>query len=210
MRDLRKMVQLVFLGVFLIVIVQGQLFIWLGLFVIGLLSSVFFGRFYCGYICPMSTAMRLTSKLSRKLKWQTKSVPKILQTKWLPWLVLLLMVATMFVSKRILRQEFPLLLVLLLISVVVTLKYEEWVFHNHMCPYGALFNLFAKNPGYATRVDPSQCIGCKKCEPVCPSQCIRVDDETSVAKIHPSTCHQCQACAVICPKKAIHYTGGQK
>lgn len=210
MKKARLFFQLLFLVIFFFVIAQGSMFIWLGLFMVSLFGAVFFGRFYCGYICPMNTVMGVTGKLSKKFKWQTKSVPRLLKTKWMPWLVLFVMGVTMMLSKKILHQELPLLIILMLLSVVVTLKYEEWVFHNHICPYGALLSLMAKKPRYATQVDRLDCIGCKKCESVCPSKAIQVDSETKIANINTSICHQCQACAVICPKDAINYTGGKK
>lgn len=205
MNKIRKFIQFIFLFVFLFVIAQGNMFIWLGLFIINLLGALVFGRFYCGYICPMNTVMGVSSKLSKKLNWQTKSVPKIFKTQWLPWVVLLSMVIAMLLSKKVLHQELPLLIILMLISVVVTLKYEEWIFHNHICPYGALLSLAGKRPRFSTKVEISKCIGCKKCESVCASMAISVDSESKIANIDQAICHQCQACAVICPKDAIHY-----
>lgn len=186
------------------------MFIWLGLFLISLIGATIFGRFYCGYICPMNTVMGATGILSKKLNWRTKSVPKVLQSKYLPWIVLLLMIGTMVLSKKVFHQEVPILILLMGVSVLVTLRYEEWVFHNHICPYGALLSLTGRWARFSTKVEPDLCIGCKKCETICPSKSIRVDSLTKVAQIDPSTCHQCQSCTMVCPKNVIHYTGRQK
>jgi len=205
MKKIRKSVQLAFLVLFLFVIAKGNMFIWLGLFLISLIGARLFGRFYCGYICPMNTVMGVTSKFSKKLNWQTNNVPKFLKTRWLPWLVLLLMVISMILAKKILKQELPILIILMVISVVVTFRYEKWVFHNHFCPYGALLSLTGKRARFSTEVDSSLCIGCKKCESICPSKSIVVDDGNKVAQIDKATCHQCQKCTSICPVNAIHY-----
>lgn len=210
MKKYRKLIQLAFLFIFFFIIVKGNMFIWLGLFLISLIGSVIFGRFYCGYICPMNTVMGATGNLSKKLNWSTKSVPKVLQSKYLPWIVLVLMFGTMVLSKKVFHQEVPILIVLMIVSVLVTLRYEEWVFHNHICPYGALLSITGRWARFSTKVEPDLCIGCKKCETVCPSKSIRVDSITKVALIDQSTCHQCQACTMVCPKNAIHYTGRQK
>lgn len=182
------------------------MFIWLGLFLVSLFSATIFGRFYCGYICPMNTVMGATGKLSKKLNWRTKSVPKVLQSKYLPWIVLILMVVTMVLSKKVFHQEVPILILLMTVSILVTLRYEEWVFHNHICPYGALLSVTGRGARFSTKVEQDLCIGCKKCETVCPSKAISVDRLTKVAQIDQSTCHQCQACTMVCPKNAIHYT----
>lgn len=179
--------------------------IWLGLFVVSLVAALLFGRFYCGYICPMNTVMSVSENIAQKFGWQTKKVPSFLQSKMLPWMVLVIMVLSMILSKKVLHKNIPILLVLLLVSVIITLKYEQWVFHNHICPFGALLGVtggFARN---STKVDQNKCIGCKLCEGVCPSKAIKVDNDSKKAFINSSLCHQCQTCTEICPQDAIHY-----
>lgn len=205
MKKIRITSQIIFLIFFLFVIVNGNMVLWLGVFLLSLLGAAVFGRFYCGYICPMNTAMGVTAKLGKRLNWQTKYVPKVLKSKSLPWIVLVLMIVTMIVSKRVLQLELPILLILMAMSILVTLRYEEYVFHNHVCPYGALLSLTGKGAKYSTRVESSQCMGCKKCEKVCSSMAVKVEDLTKVAKIDPALCHQCQACTLVCPTKAICY-----
>jgi len=205
MKNIRIMTQIIFLIFFSFVIVNGNMVLWLGIFLLSLLGAAVFGRFYCGYICPMNTVMGVTAKLAKRLNWQTKSVPKVLKSKILPWIVLVLMIATMIVSKRVLQLELPILMILMALSILVTLRYEEYVFHNHVCPYGALLSLTGKGAKFSTKVDISKCIGCKKCEKVCPSMAVIVEDQTKVAKIDSALCHQCQACALVCPTKAIRY-----
>jgi len=205
MKRIRILIQIVFFITFLLVIVNGNMVLWLGIFMVSLLGATVFGRFYCGYICPMNTAMGVTGKLAKRLNWQTKSVPKALKSQLLPWIVLILMIATMIASKRVLQLELPILLILMALSIVITLRYEEWVFHNHVCPYGALLSLTGKGARFSTNVDASLCIGCKKCEKVCPSMAVKVDHTSKRAKIDLALCHQCQACTLVCPTKAISY-----
>ncbi|MDF1617482.1 4Fe-4S binding protein [Petrocella sp. FN5] len=206
MKKIRIVTQIIFLIFFSFVIVSGNMVLWLGVFLLSLLGAAVFGRFYCGYICPMNTAMGVTANLAKRLNWQTKSVPKVLKSKILPWMILALMIATMIVSKRVLQLELPILLILMVLSIVITLRYEEWVFHNHVCPYGALLSLTGKGAKFSTKVDSSLCIGCKKCEKVCSSMAVKMEDISKVAKIDSALCHQCQACTIICPTKAIRYT----
>jgi len=137
---------------------------------------------------------------------KTFKVPRLLQTEVLPWVVLVVMMITMIASKNVLHREIPILLILMGMSVLVTLKFEQWVFHNHICPYGALLRLTGKYAKYSTQVEQTKCIGCKKCVSVCPSKAINVGKENRVAVINPSLCHQCQeVCSQVCPKDVIHY-----
>ncbi|NLJ94805.1 MAG: 4Fe-4S binding protein [Clostridiaceae bacterium] len=41
--------------------------VWLILYGLSLLAALFFGRLYCGYLCPMNTLMQPTARLSKKL-----------------------------------------------------------------------------------------------------------------------------------------------
>lgn len=130
MKKYRRLIQLAFLFIFFLIIAKGNMFIWLGLFLVSLVGATIFGRFYCGYVCPINTVMVATGKLPKKLNLRAKSVPKVLQSKYLPWIVLILMVGTMVLSKKIFHQEVPTLILLMAVSVLVTLRDEEWVFHN--------------------------------------------------------------------------------
>jgi len=51
-------------------------------------------------------------------------------------------------------------------------------------------------------VDQELCIGCGKCEEVCPYGAIEVIDGNAV--IDPNLCHLCMRCVEECPKGAIY------
>ncbi|MHC1590965.1 MAG: hydrogenase iron-sulfur subunit, partial [Candidatus Helarchaeales archaeon] len=60
-------------------------------------------------------------------------------------------------------------------------------------------------------VDPSLCIGCQICEPLCPYGAIgiKVEEGKRVSEVNPLLCKGCGCCAVECPASAIkmrHFT----
>lgn len=202
----RFWIQLAFLGLFTLILMSGKMVLWLGIFVLSLLIGKVYGRFYCGYICPMNTTMQWAEKVSQRFGWQRGGTPKFLSHKWIPWGVLVLMGVSMILSKRILKFDMPVLIVLIVISIGLTLRYKQEVFHNHVCPYGALLKATGHSPVYTTQVDYNACIGCHKCEKVCPSGAIQVNTNTRKASVDPSICHQCtDNCAGVCPVNAIAY-----
>lgn len=198
--------RVLFLGLFLYLVINGNMMIWLALFALSLVVAIFFGRLYCGYVCPMNTVMIPVEWISKKLKWQNSTAPKWLEKGILPWVFLGVSIVAMILSKKMLHIELPLLLIWLAISVLVTLRYKPYIFHNLICPFGVLQKTFGKFAIFTKIVDKSACIGCKKCEKVCPSKSIIVSSEDNKAKIYTKLCHQCPNCSDVCPTAAINYT----
>ena len=192
-------------GLFLFLILNGKMMIWLGIFVVSLLLALFFGRLYCGYVCPMNTIMGPIEWLSKKLNMQTEKTPNWLKIGLLPWIALGISVVVMVLSKRALHVNLPILFIWLAISILATLRYKPEVFHNYICPFGVLQRVFGRAMIFSKKVDAELCIGCKKCEKVCPSMAIAVNGEDRKAEISKSLCHQCNNCSAACPVSAIRY-----
>lgn len=201
----RKGIQFIFLALFGWLIWKGNMGIWLGILGISVVMSLFFGRFYCGYICPMSPVMTWTEKLSRKIGLQRKVLPNFLEKDFLPWLVLAVMIGGMLAGKRALGADIPVLLILVGISAFVTLFYKQELFHRYLCPYSGFLGLAGGRAGKSKKVDAQFCNGCRSCMAVCPSGAISIRPETKRAVIDAAHCHQCTECGEICPKDAIAY-----
>lgn len=204
MKSITTLIRLAFLALFVILIAQGKMVLWLALFAASLLVELAFGRLYCGYVCPMNTVMIPTDWLARKLKIQKQTSPTWLNSGLFAWIMLGLSAAAMLLARRLTGINLPILPILLIISVLVTLRYHPSVFHNLLCPFGAIQKLFAKVPFLSHRVRPSACTGCRKCEKVCPSRAVQVKSDRK-AHITDLLCLQCANCAQICPKSAISY-----
>ncbi|HBK67076.1 MAG TPA: hypothetical protein DEB05_12675 [Firmicutes bacterium] len=205
MRYLVTGVRWLFFAVFVVLLATGKLMLWFGLYAVSLVAALFFGRIYCGYVCPMNTLMIPAEWISKKLKLETESTPKWLKKGELPWLFLVLSVAAMLFFKKRLGVNLPILPIWLVIAVLVTLRYKPLVFHNLVCPFGALQRIVGRFALFAKKVDPKACIGCKRCEEVCPSGAIAVVGDEKKAVINTALCHQCTNCQEVCPKDVIHF-----
>ncbi len=204
-KHVRSILQILSLILFAFLVIASKTKLWLLLFVVTTLLTPFFGRIYCGYMCPMNTGMRLSEIISKKTKIRTSAIPKFLRSKVLGWIVLLVSVALMIGSRKILHREFPVLIVLVALSMLLALRYESWVIHNNLCPFGAILTLVGRKSFFKTLVDTDKCVGCKKCEKVCHAKAIQVNMDTRRASITQALCHQCQECTNICPVNAITY-----
>lgn len=180
--------------------------LWFALYGVSLLAALVFGRIYCGYICPMNTLMIPTEKISKKLGIQKEEAPKWLRSGKFAWVALIGSVLVMLLSKRMFKINLPVLLIWLVASVIITLRYKPFVFHNYICPFGVLQKLFGKFAIFSERVDKDGCIGCGLCEKVCPSQAVVVKKVDNKAEIDTALCLQCTNCQQVCPKNTIQYT----
>jgi len=154
----------------------------------------------------MNTVMIPTEWISKKLKIQTGKTPKWLEKGILPWFLLGISVAIMLLFKRMVHINIPVLLIWLAISFLVTLRFKPHVYHNLICHFVALQKTFGGFAIFSKNVDRMACIGCKKCEKVCPSRSIIVSDEDAKAVITTKLCHQCTNCTDVCPSAAIEYS----
>lgn len=206
MKYITNIIRILFLALFIFLLANGKVLLWLALFAVSLVAALIFGRVYCGYACPMNTLMIPIEWLSKKLKLQTADTPKWLKNGYFTWITLGISVAVMLLSKRLLHVDLPILPFWLVMSILITLRYKPAVFHNLICPFGALQRTFGRFARLSEKVDKDACVGCKLCEKACPSNAIVVSSEDKKAVINTALCHQCIKCQQVCPKDAIHYS----
>lgn len=205
MKYIINIIRVLFLALFLLLLVTGKTMLWLALFGISLVAALIFGRVYCGYVCPMNTLMLPAGWLSKKMKLQTGNTPRWLKNGCFTWITLAVSIAVMLLSKKLLHIDLPILPFWLAIAVLVALRYKPAVFHNLICPFGALQRLFGRFARLSEKVDKNACTGCKQCEKACPSNAIIVSPENKKAAIKAALCHQCTNCRQVCPQNAISY-----
>ena len=199
-------IRVLFFALFIFLLLNGKMMLWIALYAVSLLVALLFGRVYCGYVCPMNTLMIPTEWLSKKLKLQTDKSPKWLRSGKFAWFALIGSIAVMLLAKKVLHKNIPILLIWLVVSILITLRYKPAVFHNLICPFGAIQKVFGRFAKFSEKVNKESCIGCKLCEKVCPSEAIEVKSIDKKAKIETSLCLQCTNCQQVCPKNAIHYS----
>jgi len=196
-------IRIMFLALFIFLVIKGKTMLWFALFGVSLILALFFGRIYCGYICPMNTIMSPVEWLSKKLKLQTNKIPKLLISGKIAWIGLGLSILTMLIFKKFMKINLPIMMIWLVISVIVSLRYKPSVFHNLICPFGTLQRLFGKFAFFTKKVDANSCVGCMLCKKACPADAIKIENNKAI--INKSLCHQCTKCQDVCPKNAIHY-----
>ena len=200
---LRIISEVLFLGVFSILLYINNLQKWLPIFAAGAILSLFFSRFYCGWMCQMKTLFRPINWIYGILGIKRLKTPGVFKYKVVRYIVLGLMLASMVLTMKF-KIKVNLLLYVTIASVVVTLIFEESFWHSHVCPYGTILSLSSKPAKLSVKIDENQCTACGLCQKVCPAEAI-VTLDTKKRKITTNSCLTCFKCQEVCPSKAISY-----
>ncbi len=199
---LRKFVQVLSLVLFVGLIALGKMQLWMLIFGGSLLLSTFFGRFYCGYICPINTGMKAIDSISDKKKRKRKSVPKFFKSPIIRYLILALFLGTMAIVFKT-GKKLPVLPVLFATGIVITIFFRPEFWHRYLCPYGSLLSVFSKFNKKTYMVHNEDCIKCGKCVKACPADAYIWEDRKDYPFIIKNECLKCGRCIEACPTDSI-------
>lgn len=199
----RKGVQVFALLVFILMLVLGKVQLWMAIFGVSLLLSTYFGRFYCGYLCPINTGMELIDDHAEKNKRKRKAVPEIGKKAWIRYGVLALFLGAMIVVFKT-GKKLPVLPVLFGLGITITIFYKPEFWHRYLCPYGTLLSIFSKFNRKSYVIEEENCIKCGKCVRACPADAIVWENKNDYPVIIQNECMQCGRCKEVCPSDAIH------
>ncbi len=163
------------------------------------LFTLFYGRSYCGWVCPLGAAQELINKLTRKElisnKWKSR-------LQYIKYGVLLLMIPltligvyiqgpTINVNKFINASVLLTTIILLLLSLIT---YRPWC--NYFCPFGAMLGLISKLSFNKIRLTK----GCDKCN-ACGSAC--GSNAIINGRVTERECIKCGKCVKACSLNSL-------
>lgn len=205
----RLCVQILALATFVAATVVGVIQAWFLVFALGVLLSLRWGRLYCGWICPMNTLFRPIRYVYGRLGLRRIAPTGGMRRGWIRYGVLVLFVITAITVKQT-GAAVPVLPLMTALAVLVTLFIDEMWWHAHLCPFGTILDLTSRPAPRAIVVDKDRCIGCGKCDEVCPTDAIRrvsrEDRKRPVRDVVHQKCLTCFRCTRVCPVRAIDWT----
>lgn len=195
-------------------------------FILAILATMIFGRFFCGWACHLVAYQDLCGWILRKLGIR----PHPFRSRLLIF-VPLFAAFYMFVWPQILRiyegRPFPrivyhfttedfwatfpnwqiTLLTFAVCGFLIVILMGNKGFCTYGCPYGAFFGLGDRiAPGRIRVTD--DCDGCGHCTATCTSN-VRVHEEVRLFKmVTDPGCMKCMDCVSVCPKHALYYGFG--
>ena len=192
-------------------------------FVSMLIGSIFFGRLFCGWLCPMGGMQEcLTAVNDKNPKQGWKN--NIKYVIWFLW-ILTVILCYIFRKKTVHIDFFYMtdhgisitgiynyviyygVIFLVLIPAVLCGKRVFCHYFCWMAPFmviGTKLRKILHLPGFHVVADKNNCVSCGKCNKVCPMG-IDVSKQIKCDKEFGPECIQCGACVDNCPKKALAY-----
>lgn len=177
-----------------------------------LLTILFVGVFFCGWICPFGTIQDWLNKVAEKLRLPQYQVP----TKYQQYLQLsryfIYVLGTLGISYALInaRSSFNHKLftntlslgagIFLALFLIASLFIKR-PFCNYFCAKGAAYGLLGILRIVGIKRDNDKCIHCKLCDKNCP---MNIQIESTDFVRHPN-CINCMTCVSVCPKKCIKY-----
>lgn len=205
--NVRLLVQMVFLLVFVLLSLTGRLQLWMGVILAGLILAPLAGRLYCGWVCPWNTVMEPADAMRRRWRWPARPVPAWMQAPWIRYAILAALVAVIILGMATGRQV-PVLLLLFPLAVMLVFFFHPALWHRYLCPYGVLFSIVSPRPLRCLGVDEEKCNSCGVCVRVCPAESISLQGEDKKARLDPGFCLECLRCVEACPRNAIGWQAG--
>lgn len=174
----------------------------LGLVLILVLTFVF-GRFFCGYVCPIGAVQELASRLPIKQKKISNQKAVIIVHVFFFVLFAVLGLAfsvnmlSFFGIADFFNLQFTSLFVIVFVLLVIISTVVYRPFCRFVCPYGLLLSFAALKSVFQLKRNEN-CIDCGMCEKNCPT------DEATV-KAFKQECYLCMTCSEVCPENGISY-----
>lgn len=185
-----------------------------------LISTLFWGRRFCAWICPLGTAQEAIFNMRSK-KFRTRNRLPFFYDRRLAFVKYLILAgSTLLVvlgmNWRYMRacplfslSHIPKLMlpgiIWLAIVLIGSLRIDR-IWCRFMCPYAALHNLFQKSGDIAgvrrvkIKRNLERCTDCGVCMLYCPMNINIQEDEY----VHDPNCIHCGLCADKCPKPGTY------
>lgn len=205
-------------------VIAGDLIAFAGLFI----GSLFFGRGWCGWICPAGATQELCSRINKK-SFNGKKRNLIKYFIWVPWISI---IVVMFVqaggiksidllyqmyygiSVQDLTSAIMFAAIVGAIAIFALAAGKRAACHTicWMAPFmiiGRRISNAANLPSLKLSAEKEKCLNCMACSRNCPMS-LNVNSMVQHEKMENPECILCGTCVDNCPKKAINYSFGTR
>lgn len=192
-------------------------------FALMFLSALFFGRAFCGWVCPAGGLQECCMlAVDKRAKGGRRNLIKYII--WVPWIILIALVSVnagglnrvdfLYQTKYGISVSEPgayiIFYAVILLIVVMAFIGGRRSFCHYVCwmaPFMVIGNSIRSRlryPSLHLKSDKNKCTGCSACTRKCPMS-LEVMDMVQKGNMNNSECILCGECVDTCPKKAVRY-----
>ncbi|MGH4038627.1 MAG: 4Fe-4S binding protein [Sphaerochaeta sp.] len=212
----RKVSQLIFLGL----LITGLYMDIRMVLIILLPASLFFGNFFCGWVCPFGFIQEIMGKIGKKIFKKRYKMPRKVQkylqySKYVLFVILITGVIDFILkplngygsfmglfSEQTTDALATASLIIMIIYLLASMVFER-AFCNYLCTESAKYGIASMTRIFSIKRNEDTCIGCKKCDKACPMN-IGVSIHEQVRN---GQCINCFECINACPVEGtLKYT----
>jgi ferredoxin-type protein NapH len=199
-------------------IVSGSLALFLLLF----LSSLFLGRAFCGWVCPVGCFQDVCARINDRRRPKHHWIKFLI---WIPWFSFIMMgfyraggikkLNPLYMTENGISITEPLQFITYYLIVLIFLVLALAVGRHAFCHYGcwiAPFMMIGRKlrsllnyPSLQLKANPEICIDCKTCTATCPMS-IDVHGQVKKGDMEHSDCILCGQCSDGCRQNVISYS----
>lgn len=203
-KKIKPFVQIIFLILFLLTMISGKAQIWMAFIFLSIISAGFFGRFYCGWACPINTFIKPITFIKKKLNKNNSNIPVFFKSDKPRKIIFIAFIIGLAYTIYTITQgrKFPLPLIIIPMGIIATLFINEQTWHRYLCPWGTLFSITSRFSKYGMKAE--KCTSCTSCVSSCPSDVISV--EKTGVNVDKANCLLCFECTNSCPSNTMKYT----
>lgn len=191
-------------------------FILLGIFFV---ASLFFGRVFCGYFCPLGALQEWLRIISKKIGLKKDIELPEIWDKYLRYVKYIVLATIIFYSfylgDLIFRAYDPYNALMhfggefeekvwgywILAIVLLIALFSKSLWCRYFCPLGAFFGIIKKISFLKIKRDANTCINCGLCDKNCPAN-LKIK---TASVVNSADCISCGKCIGTCPKNSLDY-----
>ncbi|MGD1823014.1 MAG: 4Fe-4S binding protein [Pleomorphochaeta sp.] len=182
--------------------------------------TLFFGNFFCGWVCPFGFVQELMGKIGYKIFKKRYKMPKKVQkylqySRYILFAILILGVIDFILtplngygsfmgifSEDGITALSTVALIIMIIYLLSSMVFER-AFCNYLCTESAKYGILSMTRIFSIKRNEDSCVNCKKCDKACPMN-IKISEHEHVRN---GQCINCFKCIDACPVEGtLSYT----